>query len=241
MVTDLFTAKFKCSSKEALGQPLTHLISDRCKNLDLEMVLKTVVSGQRVSGLFGNSGSGTSSDNFCPLSEEITFTPVVETPNGRVRHIIVRFSEPAVLPGFCTKPCTNVRQPNPSPSSPISTDLNQSPFPRAPYNSFRSSSPASSHPPPTPRGHPAPAQAIILRPRSSHRAPASRAAEVAVTPELLGALRSLPLPQAAAAAGISATAFKKACRRLGLHRWGYTRGPAKRAPWERSAAAARSA
>ena len=50
---------------------------------------------------------------------------------------------------------------------------------------------------------------------------------VVLTLELLDALRGLPLPRAAQAVGVSATAFKKACRRLGVHRWGYRRGPGR--------------
>ena len=45
--------------------------------------------------------------------------------------------------------------------------------------------------------------------------------------ELLNALRGLSLPIAARTVGISATAFKKACRRLGLTRWQYRRGPGR--------------
>jgi hypothetical protein len=236
MVTDPFAAKFKCTSNEALGQPLAHFVSSWCENLNWDVVLNTVVNGQRVSGMLS---SGLSTDNFCPISEQMTFVPVVETPNGRVRHILVLFSQvpsPVVQPlaGLCTMHSTNVRQPNFLPSSPSSADLNSSPIPRVAVISSRSS---CIHPSPTPHSD----QAIILRPRSSHRAPAKRASEVAVTPELLGTLRSLPLPRAAAAAGVSATAFKKACRRLGVRRWGYTRGPAKRGLREGSAAAVTSA
>lgn len=47
---------------------------------------------------------------------------------------------------------------------------------------------------------------------------------VEVTLDLVTALRNLPLNQAADRLGISATAFKKACRKLGIVRWMYTRG-----------------
>ena len=50
---------------------------------------------------------------------------------------------------------------------------------------------------------------------------------ILITTELLAALRGLPLPRAARAVGISATAFKRACRRLGLRRWDYKRGPGR--------------
>ena len=47
---------------------------------------------------------------------------------------------------------------------------------------------------------------------------------VVVTPALLDALRGRPLPAAARAIGLSATAFKRACRRLGVARWAFHRG-----------------
>ena len=58
--------------------------------------------------------------------------------------------------------------------------------------------------------------------------PSSKAAPVVIfTPELLEALRGRPLSAAARAVGVSETAFKNACRRLGIRRWDYRRGPAR--------------
>ena len=45
--------------------------------------------------------------------------------------------------------------------------------------------------------------------------------------ELLDSLRGMPVPLAARTLGVSATAFKKACRRLGIARWQYRRGPGR--------------
>ena len=50
---------------------------------------------------------------------------------------------------------------------------------------------------------------------------------VIITPALLQSLLAVPLPQAAHSVGISAYALKRACRRLGMRRWPYTRGPSK--------------
>ena len=50
---------------------------------------------------------------------------------------------------------------------------------------------------------------------------------VVISLELLDSLRGLPLPFAASSIGVSATAFKKACRRLGVTRWEYRRGPGR--------------
>jgi hypothetical protein len=51
---------------------------------------------------------------------------------------------------------------------------------------------------------------------------------VKITLELIAALHGLPLPRAASAVGISATAFKRACRSLGVGRWDYKRGRGQR-------------
>ena len=50
---------------------------------------------------------------------------------------------------------------------------------------------------------------------------------VVLTHDLLRALRGQPLPLAARAVGVSATSFKRACRKLGIDRWEYTRGPGR--------------
>ena len=51
---------------------------------------------------------------------------------------------------------------------------------------------------------------------------------VCITLQILEELSSLPLPTAAARLGLSATALKGACRKLGIQRWPYwvARGPA---------------
>ena len=50
---------------------------------------------------------------------------------------------------------------------------------------------------------------------------------VIITSGVIQSLRGLPLPCAARSMGLSITAFKRACRRLGVRRWDYTRGPGK--------------
>ena len=51
--------------------------------------------------------------------------------------------------------------------------------------------------------------------------------QVVISLELLDSLRGLSLPLAASTVGVSATAFKRACRRLGVCRWEYRRGPGR--------------
>ena len=52
---------------------------------------------------------------------------------------------------------------------------------------------------------------------------------VVLTTAVIDSLRGLPLPNAARSIGVSVTAFKRACRRLGVRRWQYTRGPGRAA------------
>ena len=61
---------------------------------------------------------------------------------------------------------------------------------------------------------------------------------VAVTRELVATLSALPLQRAAAAAGVSPTAFKGACRTLGIARWTYQRGRCEAGTAETVSAAA---
>ena len=76
------------------------------------------------------------------------------------------------------------------------------------------------------------AQEISPRPRKhlKHMDPtlADKPAPVLITRPLLDSLRGLSLPKAASTIGVSATAFKRACRSLGVVRWDFTRGPARR-------------
>ena len=75
-------------------------------------------------------------------------------------------------------------------------------------------------------------RAIRPRPRNvagaDSAAEAATLADVVITPAMIEAPRGQPLPAAARAVGVSATSFKRACRQLGIRRWGYRRGPGRR-------------
>ena len=79
------------------------------------------------------------------------------------------------------------------------------------------------------------ASAPVVLPRRKQRQGEQKpaAAPVVVTAELLNGVRGLPLRKAAATVGLSPTAFKKACRKLGLDRWDYQRPAGKRGPYMR--------
>ena len=57
-------------------------------------------------------------------------------------------------------------------------------------------------------------------------AEAATLADVVITSAMIEALRGLPA--ATRTVGVSATSFKRACRRLEIRRWGYRRGPGRR-------------
>ena len=84
---------------------------------------------------------------------------------------------------------------------------------------------------------------IVPRPRTSptreRTPPASSPSPVVITTAVIDSLRGLPLPHAARSVGVSVTAFKRACRRLGVRRWQYTRGPGRAAGGAASSPAAR--
>ena len=76
------------------------------------------------------------------------------------------------------------------------------------------------------------AQRLRIKPRRTSCLPTladngKPSSPVVISLEQLDSLRGLPLPLAASTVGISATAFKRACRRLGVTRWQYRRGPGR--------------
>ena len=86
-----------------------------------------------------------------------------------------------------------------------------------------SCAPATSAAPAADRIPDAAAATVFPRRKPGHtkREPCSAVAPVAVSLEVLESLASYSLPLAASKLGISATAMKKACRKLGISRWPY--------------------
>ena len=69
-----------------------------------------------------------------------------------------------------------------------------------------------------------PSQARSAFSSADRRTPPS---PVVISLELLDSLHGMSLPLAASTVGVSPTAFKRACRRLGVPRWEYRRGPGR--------------
>ena len=162
----------------------------------------------------------------CSLIDAVVFT-VVDSPHGRVRYLLIRL----LLRGANTTGVSNVDSASERAQSDTSSCACSKTAIRALSEQMCSDSPPISVSPnscpksSSERGHP-----IFPRGRAG-----SRRSPVVITSDVIQKLRSLPLQEAARAVGVSATAFKHACRRLGLRRWAYKRRPA---PETRSAMAA---
>jgi hypothetical protein len=127
-------------------------------------------------------------------------------PGGSVRYLLIFFASSEFL-------CTGTEVKNHT----------------APHraDALAASRPRPLEPCPFPGAHGRLAPAIFPRRKPGVDAGMHKSPPVVVTPELLVTLHNLPLNQAAEAIGVSATAFKKACRKLGISRWAYKRGTAK--------------
>ena len=227
MANKAFLDRFSCSTSEVLGLPLRLICRDYDSNLacsDHSLKPDGSESEDSLSALICIALDGSiarmalkTSDSVGNISDEVTCTPIVEAPNGRIRHLLI-----TIGPLLCRSSTDELRtddhplynvgrakrraRPQVQPAATIDT----SGFLVCPH--LQSAGPA-------------------VFPRRKPRTESSResigdalAPPVVVTPELVAALAELPLRQAAAAAGLSPTAFKKACRKLGVRRWAYKRG-----------------
>ena len=232
MVNNAFLDRFACSRSEALGRPMHHFHGDASHDLanhDLANLAVTALSDTgpdtawfalyraaldgRVAHRLSISSDARGEASGCG-SDEVACVPVVEAPNGRIRHLLVTFGDVQSLQGgggACEPTRNRLAAPCAS---------------RAPGRHVRRKAAATT----------ADRSSSFVCPRSTilpRRKPRTAGAQasidgappqpVAVTRELLGALAHLPLHEAAASAGVSATAFKKACRKLGVRRWVYSR------------------
>ena len=208
MANDAFLDRFACSRSEVLGRPLHLFFGDS----DLESLAPLWGSdSDAASALLCAAKEGRvarrspgAPDDFAEgggADDDVTCVPVVEAPNGPIRHLLITFGQPQPL-GSADDDCSlsnasrtahRRARPPPEPSSGPAARLRRS---EATIMPRRKPGPDSTAPPPAP---------------------------VVVTQELLAGLADLPLYKAAAAVGISPTAFKKACRRLGISRWAYKR------------------
>ena len=237
MANDAFLGRFGCSRSEVLGRPLNLFYGysgAELAYLNPELVAKLRTESEAAwSALLFAALDGRVARLPCEElspADVITCAPVVEAPNGRIRHLLISF-DPLPCSGggnshhFEPNAGTEVIQESAktastTPSDPVPLDgPNDSP---ALYDSENSNEPSDARS----------SEAVIYPRRKPHSkksalhidGPRAPPVPVVLTRELVFALADLPLLRAAAAAGISATSFKRACRRLGVRRWVYKRG-----------------
>ena len=239
MANDAFLARFECSRPDVLGRPLDifHSASGGVSEPDcLDPALSAQLcadseaawSAMLRAALGGRAARLPADALNCRggAGEEVACLPVVEAPNGRIRHLLVTF-----LPSPCCG--TGTDDSDADPADPRAAAAVQR-VRRPEFSATASNAPGVLT---CPRRH-SPGPAIVPR-RKPHSGGATLPAPpVVVTRELVTALADLPLTQAAAAAGICATSFKRACRKLGVRRWVYRRHRSIDSDTERATAAA---
>ena len=220
MANDAFLGRFGCSRSEVLGRPLNLLYGYSGAELahlhlglfaQLRTETEAAWSALLFAALDGRITQGRLATSSCWQSDfnanVVTCAPVVESLNGRIRHLLITFGPLSYLDdGIEPHPASCA---NPIPGRAPKKDIN--PLRVSVRSRARSM------------------EAVIF-PRSKPcsttgtTSVGGRAMPVVVTRDLVAALADLPLPKAAATAGICPTALKRACRKIGVRRWVYKRG-----------------
>ena len=231
MANGAFLDRFSCGRQDVLGQPL-HFFS-RMDSTSISTALTNPCSAEfeeawsalldtALDGRVARQRKDVTDDVGVLISgndtDEVTCAPVVEAPNGYIRHLVVSFGPPPGVGSADERFVDGCRPPHTSQSAKrrVRPGLEKT---------AEAATGAKSAFLVCPRlrslGH-------AILPRRKPSLEVSRclplAPPVVVTRELIAALADLPLNKAAAAAGVSASAFKKACRKLGVLHWAYKRG-----------------
>ena len=195
VVNSMFTERFGCSYALAHGRPLS--LIQGANSVAWTALLSLACRGQVAFGLTSVYNPWSLPVKM-PRTEEVVCLPVVEAANGPVRHILILFA-PGVEHGAAC-----------CPNAVSHESLKESPpaIPASHYDDTASSLPKTK---------------IQPRRKAVDGSGAGPSPPLIITRELLDSVRGLPLRRAAAAVGVSPTAFKKACRKLGLPRWHYQR------------------
>ena len=208
-VNKLYSEKFGISPREAHGRSLGSLHSAQWESW--ASLLGSARRGELARGRVAACGARAPFSRSPPPAEfeDVTCVPVVDAPNGPVRHVLVLFAA--------------------SPAAELSNSDSDAETVVA-VAAAATAAPAT----PPQRGQCGGSLPRILpRRKACTDGTVAPAAPVVVTPELLDGVRGLPLRRAAEVVGVSPTAFKKACRKLGLRRWAYQRPAGKRGPYLR--------
>ena len=218
MVNEEFSRKFNCSRSQALGQALSMIQGP--DSAGWTSLLRNACDGQMTRNKVSTRSSNARMHPDGTSLEDVICVPVVEAPNGKVRHVLIMFAPIAPLPAPTPLPIVSHYSP-PRPLMPPALHPDDAAAPAAPAGAPPSpAESASFFSCPHRRGF---GPAIFPRRKVALDGSVVPALPVVVTMELLSTLHDLPLHKAAEAIGVSATAFKKACRKLGVRRWTYKR------------------
>ncbi len=247
-VNEDFLSKFKCPQCQAIGSAFARFQGSN--QVSWIPLLDAALRGKIARNKVPTSASPP------PAEDDAICVPVIGGLNGKIRYILVLFSPCTThrhfRPSQAThKNCDDFRNAPALPSFPCSTLPATASWQAA--QSFVSNTPPLHTPSqeqhshgvhPGNHNHPQriraaaaledrprlkPGSPTVIVPRGRGRMIQPERSAVVVTPALLTTLAGLPLPRAAAAVGVSTTALKKACRKLGLARWGFRRGAGRSA------------
>ena len=231
-----FVREIGFSQCEVLGKDLVSILSIVCRG-SLEDFQQTLIAASR--GTLAQCkirirlGFNLSSE----AEDELICAPVVERLNGAIRHIVVllvrgptqSLHSPSlgtysqiILSGLEeeTTPMKAVDC-NPEPRTDGKT-INSTTLSETQRNFCAPRVKAGDFPPTS-----STACSAVYPRRRSGESFETRKCPVLLTRPLLANLAGYPLDHAARALGLSAMAFKRACRKLGVKRWAYRRGPGK--------------
>ena len=218
MANDDFIAHLKSTRSQVLGQPLLLFFNDiicsvtyfsfqGCVDSDEHNALRFLLAGiltgcvARLPPVVEECGAVTS---------QILCEPVVEALNGPIRHFLL-----TIEPVPCHESVSKSVQEGSVANHPCYLAAQES------------STPISADSPDVSSGHDLCMTGSVVFPRRKPQPDGARlpgpATPVVISMELIRALAGLSIQQAAAAAGVSVTSFKQACRRLGIRRWAYRR------------------
>ena len=207
MVNTEFTRRFGCLRVDALCKDFISFISEVEPHSLHEWVSLFLAANE---GQIAKSRVCSCRSDATP-DEEAVCLPVVEADSGRILHIFV-----LLLP--CKQPeDTNSIVAGRDSQPWVGLQVRIHTHPTAPRFPLPASYPLASAPEMPPLA--------AIRPRRKFGCSENDAEPVFLSKEMLDGLRHMPLLKAAESIGVSATALKRACRRLGVHRWDHHRRP----------------
>jgi hypothetical protein len=244
MINDEFSSIFRFAREDISGQTMNIIQSHKTDILRWCTLFQTACEGQAVTGTLVLASRWQ-----VDVRALLTFAPVVDAPNSKVTYVLIRFEPSSCeevtarpqLPAAAQHPQQDLLHPTRSyessadPGSSSQGPGSHAPISHGPFWEQPASS-ASKHlgpaaaaacladaslQPPAGRRDKRPLHCPKIYPRRKAHEPKTDtpSTPVVITPELLDSLADIPLYRAAEKIGVSATALKLACRKLGVRKW----------------------